>query len=67
MALPAILEKARRAPGMWFRPVTFDVAVAFISGYDAALHEGPLTGLREWLIVRVDGGNNLAWPGLVLE
>ncbi|WP_447006689.1 hypothetical protein ACRAKI_09525 [Saccharothrix isguenensis] len=26
-----------------------------------------LTGFREWLIVRLDGGHNLAWPALVLR
>ncbi|MEU4157709.1 hypothetical protein [Actinoplanes sp. NPDC026670] len=33
-------------------------------GFDAAMSGGLLSGFREWLIVRLDDGNNLAWPAL---
>jgi len=66
MALPPPLEHVRKYPGMWFHPVTFETAAAFIQGFDAALSEGLLVGFREWLIVRLNGPNDLTWPPMVL-
>jgi hypothetical protein len=48
-------------------PLTLDGVVAYISGYDAALSGGFLIGFREWLITRLEYGNNLTWDGLVGE
>jgi hypothetical protein len=50
---------------MWVVPSSFSSVCAFISGFDHARDGGPLAGVREWLIVRADGGNNLVWEGLV--
>jgi hypothetical protein len=65
MGLPPIIEGLRRKPDMFLLSTTFDCVVAFLDGYDAAQSGGLLAGFREWLIVRADDGNNLAWPGLV--
>jgi len=65
MGLPEVLTNFRMRPGMYITSVTYDVAVAFVQGYDAATGGGLLTGLREWLIVALGDGNNLAWPGLI--
>lgn len=67
MKLPQTLANVKDRPGMYLRVSTFDAAAAFVDGYDAALCGGVLVGLREWLIVRVDGANNLAWSGLILH
>ena len=65
MTLPPAIDAVRRRPGMFVTPLTFDCVVAFLTGYDIALSDGFLVGFREWLITRLDYGNNLAWPGLV--
>ncbi|MDC0679130.1 hypothetical protein [Sorangium atrum] len=51
---------------MYLSNVSYDTVVAFVEGYDLALHGGFLVGFREWLIVKLDDGNNLSWPVLVL-
>jgi hypothetical protein len=51
---------------MYLRVNTYDAAVSFVNGYNIALSGGLLVGFREWLIVRVDGANNMAWTELVL-
>jgi len=66
MTLAPAIEALRRHPGMYVWPETFECVVSFLSGYDAAQSGGFLVGFREWLIVRADEGNNLAWPSLVL-
>lgn len=66
MSLPPAIAKIKDRPGMYLRVNTFDVVVSFIDGYNAAVSGGLLVGLREWLIVRVDGANNLAWPEIIL-
>jgi hypothetical protein len=52
---------------MYFSPVEFDVAAALIQGFDLASNGGLLAGFREWLIVKLGYGNNLAWSALVLR
>lgn len=65
--LPPVLAEVRKRPGMYLPVTTYEAAVAFVLGYDSAINGGLLWGFREWLIVRLAEGNNLAWPGLVLE
>jgi hypothetical protein len=60
-------EDIRRRPGMWLPAIDYDVAAAFVLGADSACYGGLLFGFREWLIVKVDGGNNLAWTELLLR
>ena len=54
-------------PEMYFQAPTYDAACALVLGYDLALDGGVLVGFREWLIVRLNFGNNLAWPVLALH
>lgn len=65
MALPPRLESFRKRPGMFLTPICYDTAAAFVLGYDEGVQLGLLTGFREWLVLKADGGNNFAWPGLV--
>ena len=50
---------------MYLPAVTFESVVSFVLGFDVACHGGLLVGLREWLIVQLDHGNNLAWIALL--
>ncbi|MEV4891669.1 hypothetical protein AB0K48_20025 [Nonomuraea sp. NPDC055795] len=38
----------------------------YIAGFDSGSGHTLLKGFREWLIVQVNGGNNLVWEALVL-
>jgi hypothetical protein len=67
MPLPYALQQMIRRPEMYFTPLGFDVGVAFLQGFDLACNGGVLLGFREWLIVRLGSGNNLAWSELVLR
>lgn len=67
MTLPSIIVALRDRAGMYVVPATYDTIVAYLSGHDRALEGGLLVGLREWLVVKLGDGNNLAWPGLVNE
>lgn len=53
-----------RHPAMYVSPATFAGVCAYLCGFDAARSGGPLMGLHQWLVVRANDGNNLAWPGL---
>ena len=65
MPMPPAIEGLMTRPGMFLSETSYDATVAFICGYDAALMGGLLFGFREWLITRLERGNNLAWPALV--
>jgi hypothetical protein len=65
MALPSIIVDLRDRAGMFVAPATYDTITAYLLGHDRALQGGLLVGFREWLIVQLNDGNNLAWPGLV--
>ena len=67
MKLPYPIDEIRRHPGMYFREPSFDVVSAFVEGYDAATIGGFLIGFREWLIVKLNDGNNLSWSQLALR
>jgi hypothetical protein len=67
MNSPSALKEIRSRPAMYFAPVDFDVAAAFVGGFDLASNGGALAGFEQWLIVRVGKGNNLAWSSLVLH
>lgn len=60
-----LVAELSRRPQMWVTPATLETVCAFLDGYNRAGAGGLLTGFREWLVVRVDGWNNLTWPGLV--
>src|SRR5262245_38511646 len=63
----SLIEAICKRPQMWVNPATFDTVCALIQGYDMALWNAPLLGLREWLVVRLDWGNNLNWSSLALK
>jgi hypothetical protein len=48
---------------MYVVPATIETVLAYARGVDTGT--GCLTGFREWLVVRFDDGNNLAWEVLV--
>jgi hypothetical protein len=52
---------------MYLSLVEFDVAAAFIQGFDLASNGGALVGFREWLVVKLGYGNNLAWSESALR
>lgn len=62
---PQILQVIRARPGMVLPRADLDTALAFVDGMNYACQGGLLVGLREWLVVRLDGPNNLRWYGLV--
>jgi hypothetical protein len=62
-----LFQSVRRRPMLHGLDGTYGAGVAFIHGCDAGTSGLLLSGFREWLIVRLDDGNNLAWPGLVLQ
>ncbi|MCY1018558.1 hypothetical protein [Pyxidicoccus sp. MSG2] len=67
MTSSSIFERLRKSPGLFLPSVDYDVAVAFLLGFDAATEGGCLMGFREWLVPQLGGGNNLHWAGLVLN
>jgi len=67
MPLPQSLERVRQHPGMYLSPVEFDVVAAFLQGFHVATCSGLLEGFREWLVVKLGHGSNLAWSQLALH
>jgi len=65
MNSPAVFAGVRKRPDMYLPSATFDAAVSFVLGYDAAVSGGFLLGFREWLVTELNEGNNLSWPALV--
>lgn len=61
----ALFQSVAHRPHVHGLDGSYEGAVAFVLGFDAATEGGVLCGLREWLIVRTGGGNNLAWPALI--
>ena len=57
MSLPEVLANLRKRPSIYINPETYDTAVAFVDGYDAATRRGLLVGFHEWLIVKLNRGN----------
>lgn len=51
--------------GMFVDPDTYEGFCAYIQGYDAATTYSLLRGFREWLVLRLGDGSNLAWTALV--
>lgn len=62
-----LFESVRKRTGMYFQQETYAVVAAFMLGYDVACEGGLLVGFREWLVVRLGTGSNLAWSALVLH
>lgn len=62
-----IFERVRTRTGMYLWEETYAAASSFVMGYDLACQGGVCVGFREWLVMRVGQGSNLAWPALVLD
>ena len=60
-----LLTAVRQRPSMHGLDGTYATITAFVLGCDAGSSGGMLTGFREWLVVRLDNGNNLGWPALI--
>ncbi|MBX7228635.1 MAG: hypothetical protein K1X48_03385 [Burkholderiaceae bacterium] len=65
MEFKDLVQKLCKQPGMWVSEPYFMSVCAYLRGYDDAREGGPLAGFREWLIVKVNEGNNLGWERLV--
>jgi hypothetical protein len=61
-----LFDNVKRYTGMHIGE-TYGEASAFVYGCDAGNHYGLLHGFHEWLIVRLNGYNNLSWHALVLH
>jgi hypothetical protein len=62
-----LFADVHRRPGMFCLDGTFHDFTVFMRGCEAGNDWQLLTGFREWLITRADGGNNLVWEALVLR
>lgn len=60
-----VFDRIRKQPGMYLQETTYAAAAAFVLGYDLACEGGALVGFREWLVLRLGKGSNLAWFALV--
>jgi hypothetical protein len=61
-----LFADVRRRPGMFGMDGTFHNLTTFVRGCEAGNDWQLLTGFREWLVTRVDGGDNFVWeaPGV---
>jgi hypothetical protein len=62
-----LFAEISRRPGLYGLDGSFGQFTAFVAGVDAGCDGQFLTGFREWLVVRLGEGDNLAWTGLVLR
>jgi hypothetical protein len=62
-----LYANAARRPGLYGLDGSYGQFCAFLTGADAVADGLPLTGFREFLVVRLGDGNNLTWAGLVLR
>lgn len=61
MSIPESLQVFLKHPEMFVERPSLDSIVAFLQGFDSALEGHVLLGFREYLIPKLDYGNNLAW------
>jgi excisionase family DNA binding protein len=47
--------------------LSYDQLVAFVIGLELGNQPGPLDGFREFLVLKMDGGNNLVWSALAVR
>jgi hypothetical protein len=67
MEYQKLIKNIRLRPQMYGLDGSFGQYTAYVHGLDDGNNQLLLTGFREWLIVRLNGGNNLEWSGLVLH
>jgi hypothetical protein len=63
----ALFAEMGKRPGLYGLDGSYGQICAFLAGADAVTDGLPLTGFREFLVVRAGLGNNLTWQGLVLR
>jgi hypothetical protein len=63
-AFEEMVQSICARPGVWVIPPSFATVCAYIDGFNSARGGGPLLGFREWLVLKLDDGNNLHWIGL---
>jgi hypothetical protein len=63
-SLEEMVQSICAGPGMWVIPPSFTTVCAYIDGFNSARGGGPLLGFREWLVLKLDDGNNFHWIGL---
>jgi hypothetical protein len=59
-----LIQHLCKRPGMYVIPAQMGTVIAFIDGFNVASGGEPLSGFREWLVVRADCGSNLVWNGV---
>jgi hypothetical protein len=59
-----LVEGVCSRPSMYLSPPSLGSVCAFLEGYDTGLKGAPLIGFREWMVVKLNGWNNVGWPGL---
>lgn len=62
----ALVSNLCARPGMYVAEPTIAAVVAYLVGYDDALHGAPLLGFHQWLVVRGDIGNNQHWAAVAI-
>lgn len=65
MDIAELIRNLCKRPGMYVIPPGYATVCAYLQGFDDARNGGPLAGLREWLVVRANGFNNMHWPGII--
>ncbi|GAA2777684.1 hypothetical protein GCM10010452_00960 [Crossiella cryophila] len=50
---------------LWRSELSYGGLVNFVMGLDLGTDGALLNGFREFLVLKLDGGDNLGWPGLV--
>jgi hypothetical protein len=62
-----LFHAVAKRPGMYLVDESLDCYVSFIAGYNAAYHEKPLSGFREWLVKKRYIGNNQIWEAAAFK
>jgi hypothetical protein len=61
-----MFRQVRLRPGLFLESdrLQYETLVAFLTGFAMGEGAGPMTGFREFLVLKADVGNNLSWFGL---
>jgi hypothetical protein len=61
--LEGLVSALCKRPGMYVSEADLGQVCAFIQGFDTAQAGGPLRGLHQWLVLKINEGNNVHWVG----
>lgn len=67
MSRPQALANVAQRPAMYFLPIEYDVATAFLAGFNLACDGSLLGGFHEWILRKVGRDGNLCWSELALR